>query len=242
MRTQVLRRRLERSPVVVRQHVEGIEVAFVVSNWLEYHNRARDSYTGEPETVAWIRSNLAKGDVLWDVGANVGAYTLLAAKLVPQTTVVAFEPYIATFSHLWENIALNQCSEQVTPLCVALSGSSAIENLGISDPRAGSSEHRLGDKSFKFQQPALALRGDDAIKYLGLNQPNLIKIDVDGYEVEVLRGMTKILDHSSLRTMLVEVQEGTTELPVIEMLRSRGFQTQAPASTAGQTYNRIFTR
>lgn len=224
VRTQILKRRLERTPVVVQQRVEGVEIAFVVTNWVEYHNRARDSYTGEPETVAWIKNNLCKGDVLWDVGANVGAYTLLAAKLVPEAAVVAFEPYIATFSHLWENIALNRCSGQVTPLCVALSRSSAIDNLGVSDPRAGSSEHRLGDKRLKLQQPTLALRGDDAIKYLGLKQPNLMKIDVDGYEAEILKGMRRILRSGCLRLLLVEVHRDETEFEVKKLLTAVGFE------------------
>lgn len=127
LRTRSLRRRLEQPPVIFMQEAAGVEILFSVHTWLEYHNRARDSYTGEPETVDWIRSNLRAGDTLWDVGANVGAYSLLAPKLVPGSAVVVLERYIPTFAHLWKNIAINRCENQITPLCVALSEHSAVD-------------------------------------------------------------------------------------------------------------------
>src|SRR3990172_8964826 len=120
IRSQWLKWRLERPPVTVRQEVEGHEIKLSVHNWVEYHNRAVLIYSGEPDMVVWLKQKLRTGDVLWDVGANVGAYSLLAAKLVPHAVIVAFEPYIPTFSHLWENITLNGLSRQVIPICVAL--------------------------------------------------------------------------------------------------------------------------
>ena len=74
------------------------------------------SVAKEPWTVKWIETFLP-GDVFYDVGANVGAYSLLAAKAndgaVP---VVAFEPSAPTYHDLCVNIALNGCDEIVTPL------------------------------------------------------------------------------------------------------------------------------
>ena len=216
-----LERRFEQSPVVVRQHVSGVDIAFEVHNWIEYHHRARDSYTGEPDTVAWITRNLRSGDVLWDIGANVGAYSLLAAKTVPDSRVVAFEPYIPSYSHLGNNISLNFCSQQITPLCAALSDHTKIDLLGISDPRAGSSEHVLGGKEFKLAQPSMALKGDDAVRHFDLPFPNLFKMDVDGYELKVLEGMTHILQRSEMRSAIIEV-DASNETEVSTLLDRMG--------------------
>src|SRR4051794_37732121 len=74
----------------------------------------------EPWTVKWIEA-FEPGDVFYDIGANVGAYSLLAAKVgggaVP---VVAFEPSAPTYHDLCVNVALNGCDEIVTPLPFAL--------------------------------------------------------------------------------------------------------------------------
>ena len=244
LRSRYLNWKLERLPVVVKTHACGVEVAFCVYTWIEYHNRALLSYVGEPDTVQWLRSNLRSGDVLWDIGANVGAYSLLAAKLVPDASVVAFEPYIPTFSHLWENIALNGLARQIVPICVALSDRTAIDELGISDARAGSAEHVLGGKNFKAFQPSVAVSGDDACKVLGLPPPTLLKVDVDGYEVHVLKGMSTLLKNTSLRSCIIEVQRGKTEEPVDELMRLAGFKRSGDSSalTGGPVFNVIYTR
>jgi len=224
--------------------VENVEILFAVHNWIEYHNRARDSYTGEPDTVAWIRKNLKAGDVLWDVGANVGAYSILAAKLVPKSTVVAFEPYIPTFAHLWDNIVLNACTERIVPVCTALSDHTTLDNLGISDPRAGSSQHVLGGKNFGLLQPSISIRGDDLIPLFNFQKPNLVKLDVDGYELQVLKGMTRLLKDHSLRSLIVEVESGKSEQPVSDLLSRAGFErvSDSKGLTGIPVFNVVYER
>ena len=119
LRTKYLQRRLEQAPVVVDATVPGAEVtvSFSVHTWFEYHNRAHASYTGEPDMVEWLKNMLVPGDVFWDIGANVGAYSILAAKLCPGAQVFSFEPFIPTFAHLWENVVLNDVATQVFPIC-----------------------------------------------------------------------------------------------------------------------------
>lgn len=244
LRTLWLRSRLEKPPFVFRQNVEKIEILFAVYTWLEYHNRARDSYTAEPDTVKWIKDNFKSGDVLWDVGSNVGAYSLLAAKLVPGATVIAFEPYIPTFAHLWENISLNGLAKQIVPICAALSDRTAIDKLGVSDPRAGSAEHVLGGKDFQAFQPSVAISGDAVLSTFGVSQPTLMKVDVDGYEVHVLKGMSTLLKNASLSSCIIEVQRGKTEEPVDEVMQLAGFKRSGDSSalTGDPVFNVIYTR
>ena len=164
LRTRKLRSRLETPPIVIKQQIENIDISFAVHTWVEYHNRATTSYSGEPDMVEFIRKNMRSNDVFWDVGANVGAYSLLAAKINSSgSQVIAFEPYIPTFAHLWDNIVLNNCNEKVIPLCVALADHTNLDFLGVSDPRAGSSEHTIGDPNLKLTQPSFAIKGDEAL-------------------------------------------------------------------------------
>jgi FkbM family methyltransferase len=244
LQARTLRKRLEQPPVVIRQRVSETEIAFSVHTWVEYHNRALQSYTGEPDMVMWLRNNLRADDVLWDVGANVGAYSLLAAKLVPATSVIAFEPFIPSFSHLWQNILLNGLEMQIVPLCLALSDKSGVDFLGVNDPRAGSAEHVLGGKDFMTYQSVSAITGDAAIAGLGIKAPTLLKIDVDGYEVNVLKGMASMLEKITLRTCIVEVEREKTEAKVDSLMRSAKFNRESDSSTLSQgpVFNVVYVR
>ena len=154
-----LERRLERPSVLVETAVPGtgVSVSFSVHTWIEYHHRARDSYTGEPDMTEWLKTTLQPGDVLWDIGANVGAYAILAAKLCPGARVFAFEPFIPNLSHLWENIVLNNVTAQVFPICAGLSNRTAPESLSVCDPRAGSAGHQVGETGGQLQQGVIEI-------------------------------------------------------------------------------------
>lgn len=242
--TKKLKARLEQPPVVFVQHVDGVEIKFAVHTWVEYHNRARDSYTGEPDTVKWIKENIRKDDVFWDIGANVGAYSLLAAKIELESKIVAFEPYIPTFAHLWDNIVLNTLQDRIVPLCVALSDRTHIDVLGIGDTRAGSSEHVLGRKGKGLTQPSQTMAADDVVKVLHVRSPTLVKLDVDGYELSVLAGMQELLRSPSLRSLIIEVERGTTDKGVAEMLETVGFCTtfKEVPEDRGAVFNVVYSR
>src|SRR5687768_15230226 len=81
----------------------------------EHLGRLR-SCAKEPGTVRWIESHLKPGEVFYDIGANIGAYTLVAfGHTRGKSRIVAFEPGFATFATLCENLALNGSGETVTP-------------------------------------------------------------------------------------------------------------------------------
>jgi FkbM family methyltransferase len=202
----------------------SVAVSFAVHTWLEYHNRAQASYSGEPDMVEWLRTTLRAGDVLWDVGANVGAYSILAAKLCPGARVVSFEPFIPTFSHLWENIVLNGVTAQVTPICAGLADHTAPTSLAVNDPRAGSSHHQVGQSGGQLQQGVLAVRGDDARALLGVPAPTLLKLDIDGLEIAAVEGLRETLHLPGLRSTMIEIESGKTEEPVQRLCEAAGFQ------------------
>jgi FkbM family methyltransferase len=230
----------------------------IKSRW-EYFSRLH-SCVKEPETVRWIEEFVREGDVLYDIGANVGAYSLVAAKTTKgKAMVYAFEPAFPNFAQLCRNISLNRCEETIVPLPLALSDKTTLDTFNYNNLIPGGSFHALGDPvDFKgqpfvpvFQLRAVSYQLDDFISQFAIDAPNHIKIDVDGIEGAVLRGARRTLSNPSLKTMLVEAEpdrEETTQL--IESLEATGFQVHSKhehshVEKSGQTfrtYNYIFVR
>lgn len=186
------------------------------------HPRAK-----EPWTVDWLESSVRDGDVVYDVGANVGAYALIAAHLA-DTTVVALEPAFANFASLCENILLNGVGERVTPLPVVLSDSTTLAWLACDDTAAGAAMHTLGGEGahVAYRQPVLAYTLDDLIPVFGLPVPTVVKIDVDGAEAAVLAGARATLARPELRTLLIEVDGSQTD-DVQRLLAAAGLELTA---------------
>lgn len=183
----------------------------------------------EPETVSWIGQSLKPGEVFYDVGANVGAYSLIAGKLAgPSGAVYAFEPAAATFAKLVRNVQLNGLSEIVVPFNIALSERPDVLHLQLSNSVSGAAMHTLGRNGQTapggVSQSVLAYPVDRMIQELGLRPPNHLKVDVDGAELAVLKGATSTLREPGLRSVLIEVEEGEpiTE-EIVSEIEAAGF-------------------
>src|SRR5437764_171974 len=94
--------------------------------------------TKEPETVRWIAAHFGAGDTLFDVGANVGIYAILAAAQNPAGTVVAVEPMAATFARLCDNALLNHLAN-LRPYCVAIGAENGLGELQLASLDVASS-------------------------------------------------------------------------------------------------------
>lgn len=210
----------------------------------------------EPETVAWIERELRPGDVFFDVGANVGAYSLVAAKYTAGAArVFAFEPAFATFAALSRNVALNGCDGVVVPLPIALSDETTLGEFAYSDVASGASLHayaghvhpKLASFHPVLRQAVVSYRIDDLLRGWPIPVPNLVKIDVDGAELAVLRGAAETLRDARVRTLSIEIEPESTDGPAIEsFLGERGFvRRQAvtePRREAAAVSNAIFAR
>jgi len=185
----------------------------------------------EPWTVEWIETSVNQGDVFYDIGANVGVFSLIAAmKCTKKLQVVAVEPGYASFAHLCDNVVLNHCEGVITPIPLPLSDQTGLAQFKYRSREAGQSRHALlektkigsGDGQSRYQQPVLAMRLDDMVSTFNLPKPTHLKIDVDGAELRVLHGATEVLRHDGLRTILIEV-ETAIEDSVVAVLRDAGF-------------------
>ncbi len=163
----------------------GKDIRMYVSTPVEETYRV-NACAKEPWTTAWIEA-MPPGSVLYDVGANVGSYTLLAASL--GHTVVAIEPGFANYARLCENVLLNDLGPLVIPVCVALGEHPCGYTLIEQDEHPGYSggSRRMWCSVFRL---------DDLLRYLP--RPTHIKVDVDGREYGVIQGMGGMLTAASL--------------------------------------------
>lgn len=207
------------------------EVRLLATSSMERKWRAR-SCKKEPWTVAWIEESLNEGGVLYDVGANVGAFSLVAAKVCGRRgMVVAFEPGFASYAHLCANIVLNRCEPIIVPVPLAVGSTSGLGRFRYLTLDPGQSRHDFRQNAWvadeaaatkRYLQPVLAMPLDSIIRTFSLPQPHHLKIDVDGGEIDVLHGATETLENPALRSILIEIDDSQSE-PVVALLNERGF-------------------
>ena len=136
---------MEQRREVVDCHSGTTTFRMIVSNRPEYFRMATLD-TKEPETVRWIAEHFGAGDTLFDIGANIGIYAILAAAQNPAGTVVAVEPMAATFARLCDNAMLNGLTN-IRPWCVAIAAENGVGELQLASLEAASSMHSLSTKS-----------------------------------------------------------------------------------------------
>jgi FkbM family methyltransferase len=211
-------------------------------------NRAR-ACEKEPETVRWIEECIQAGDVVYDVGANVGAYSLITSKFFRgMVKVYAFEPSFSTYNQLCRNIILNHCEDSVHPFLLALTASTGMVEFDYRSLEAGDAEHALSVQLTgmipAYRQQLLAYSLDDLVVEFGFPHPTHIKLDVDGSELAILRGAAKILQSDSLKSILVEVRKDEGQADQVEyILRSAGFVLASIYDRGdGRIWNYIFRK
>ena len=176
----------------------------------------------EPETVAWLQASIQAGDAFFDLGANVGAYTLLAATLGAERTI-ALEPGFSTYDSLVTNVMINRLGDRIVPLCLAASDRAGLVSFSYSSLEQGAAQHEFNSSDGRYVQQVLAIRVDELVAMLDLPAPSVLKVDVDGPELEALRGCGTLLESEVLRTVLVEGVEGTAGTDqMIELLAAAG--------------------
>lgn len=134
-----------------------------------------------------------------DVGANTGIFTIYSALANKQLTVYSFEPHPSNFKRLCKNVRLNNLNN-VVPFSLAVGASEGLikftvpNDLSISATSSANKEfarnfHKIEFKEIQVEQVPL----DKALSKLNLSSSDLIKIDVEYYELEVLKGATSII-------------------------------------------------
>ncbi len=150
------------------------------------------------------------GGTYLDIGANIGYCSVLAAACAAaKTDVYAFEPSLPNFYWLRRNIAENRLGSCVTPYLVGVGaedGSAELSDYGTGSSFVRGWDHGAGDAL--GLKEATVRRLDSLVNDEMLGMPTFAKIDVEGYELEVLRGATKTLSNPKVACVLCEIGHG----------------------------------
>ncbi len=204
---QILNAAMER---VFEVSHNGLRLKIVTPNSLcEW--RAKTFSTKEPETLEWI-DLIQKNSILWDVGANIGLYSIYAAKR-RNCRVWAFEPSVFNLELLARNISVNGLSKQICIVPAALSDNLGSSQMLMTTTEWGGALSTFGQdfgwdgkairQVFEFQIIGLSM--EDAVQLLKIPQPDYIKMDVDGLEHFILKGGFSVL--SQVKQVLIEVND-----------------------------------
>ena len=209
---------------------------------VQEYNRATNALHNEPGTLRWIAEHVRAGDVLFDVGANIGIFSMLAAhRAGPTGRVVAFEPHAATIATLLENVALNGLGERIDVMSCALHRApghlpflyrSLVAGSGLS--QIGATRDPFGHEAEPVARELKAVATVDELIGAGtVPPPALVKIDVDGNELDVLAGMTALFAGPDRpRSLQVEVNpEGAADL--LALMSEAGFREAGRHLTLG---------
>ena len=198
--------------------------------------RIKTFYDKEPETIAWIES--FDGSIFWDIGANIGVYSLYCAAVNSHMVTYAFEPYQENFKRLWENIWLNDLVS-IWPHFLAVSDTDSVSNFRQNNQQPGASGGQISKNSDGYK--IRTFTGDKLAKMYGI--PHYIKIDTDGNELEILQGMPKTLKSPKLKSVLVEINNNSEE--ITNILTNSGFITDNALNSLknrDSDHNLIFVR
>jgi FkbM family methyltransferase len=160
-----------------------------------------DGCEKERQTLATLKRLLAPGMVVFDVGANVGYFSLVAGlKVGPTGAVHAFEPTPGLSARIRENAALNGIAN-ITVNSVAISDHDGAAFLSLQEDSEGNSLVRNGT-SRAVSVPCLTL--DSYMVVTGLARVDVMKIDCEGSEARVIRGASRLLDGPFAPVLLIE--------------------------------------
>lgn len=213
--------------------IQGFGKLYIESQWELW--RAKTFLTKEPETIEWIDSFNPEG-VFWDIGANVGIYTIYCANKYPDMIIHAFEPHKANFLRLTQNMLLNNCLN-VTLHFRAISCGCDTLKFNVGNPVVGSSGGQVGADGYEICVTT--------IDYMAKNCeiPNYIKIDTDGNEGDIIIGAHETLYRDEVKGVLVEINSGLED--IYDRLLDAGFlfdKFLMGKKNRKSDYNVIFTK
>jgi FkbM family methyltransferase len=145
----------------------------------------------EQQALALCAAYIKPDGVVIDVGANIGTHTVHFAQLARNGTVICLEPARATFASLLRNV---EHLANVIPLNVALSDTNGVQTFFIASDNAYSGLKDTGRKPIVRQESVACFTADAILPALLRDRRiDLVKIDVEGFETQVLQGMQQLL-------------------------------------------------
>ena len=220
-------------------------------------------YSKEPETLDWINSfeNNEK-TIFWDIGANIGLYSIYNAIKNNKSTTYAFEPSTSNLRVLSRNISINNLEQKIKIFTNPLTDkSNEFRLMQENDFYEGGALNTFGEnfnfegkkKNFKMKYSLMGVSINHILNNQILSVPTHIKIDVDGIEHLILEGANKFLKDEKLKTISVEINENFKDQydKIFKIMKNNNFrllhkkhnnQMFPKGSIYENTFNFIFVR
>ncbi len=237
-------------------------IFFIPSEVIEW--RVNTYFTKEPETLDWIDNfDNSKKFTFWDIGANIGLYSIYAALKHGNCDVVSFEPSTSNLRTLSRNISINNLENRIkiftNPLSNKTDEFSEMRETQFIEGGALNSfgeNYNFEGKKFKSSM-TYQLMGKSINSILDnkiLEVPSYIKLDVDGIEHLILKGAQKYLNHNNLLSLSIEINEDFTKQfqEVLKIMKDSNFKVlykkhneemfKQGVSSYANTYNYVFVR
>ena len=223
--------------------------------------RIETFFSKEPDTLKWIRNFNDKDQIIfWDIGSNIGLYSIYSALFHDNILVTSFEPSTSNLRILSRNISINNLNDKILISQFPLNDKkNSFLEMNESEFIEGWSMNSFGQKrdfegNIFYPKQSYKVYGtsiDYLIETNIVKVPNYIKIDVDGLEHKILMGGKALLKNTKLRSLLVEINEGYKEQfdNLIEIMKTNNFviKEKVKADIADEKkfknlYNYIFVR
>lgn len=189
-------------------------------------------FNKEPDTLKWINKFINKKNIVfWDIGANIGLYSIYASIKNKKIKIISFEPSTSNLRVLSRNIFINNLHEKVFICQIALSDKINKffffnENKFIEGYALHTLSNNTNYKKIKSENryKIYSTTAFDLIKKHNFKCPNYIKIDVDGNEYEIIKGFENELRNKNIREILIEIDiKGKNYKKILKLLNQNGF-------------------
>jgi FkbM family methyltransferase len=210
----------------------------LTSDWIKLHGEH------ETGTERFIMDHLITGCAFLDVGANIGYFSLLAA-LAGGSTVVAFEPQRQVADLLRQSVAHNHAEEQVRVECIALSDMAGSMRMTSCPGNTGHSQLAAPDGIGPLSSLVEVVVLDDWLEAHPVGRVSVCKIDTEGAEARILKGMAKLLKRDRPAIVIEVIDEFLAEFDassaeILRILADHGYRDVSARYTFHSDRNRYF--
>lgn len=196
--------------------IQNNQIKFFIPNELTEW-RVKTFFTKEPETLEWIDNfEKKKNLIFWDIGANIGLYSIYNSLKNKNSITVCFEPSTSNLRILSRNISINNFEKKIKIFPIPLTNKeNCFFFMNESEFKEGGSLNSFGvkydyqGKKFKINMKyqIMGTTINNLIDNKILEVPDYIKIDVDGIEHLILEGANKYLKNNKLKSLSIEINE-----------------------------------
>lgn len=180
-------------------------------------------FTKEPDMISWLDS-LNENSVLYDVGANVGIYSIYAAKKVKK--VYSFEPESSNYFCLNKNIFINKF-KNIKAYSLAIGEKNEFLSFKKSTEEIGGALHSIVrdvNSEDNVEQSIVIMSLDSLIFDFNFPKPTHMKIDIDGHQLEVVRGALRLLKEGCVESIIIELDKNSKDdLECIQIIESYNY-------------------